>query len=214
MQPTIISLLGKPLAGKDTIAAELREQLPDTVSLSMGDLIREVKATGESHRFWPLLHESIAIADAGGVVPGEPINQCMEQLIGEKIAEGNTRIIWIAGPRNIEELTWLDTWAKAHDINTQFLHIDVPDAEVYKRLDGRKDHGRVDDAVPDVRLKNFYDITKPVIDSLRDQGRLMEINGVGEREAVKFRAVEALNMHRLDPEITLEFTQMTIRSRR
>lgn len=202
MQPTIISLLGKPLAGKDTVANALRDQLSDTVTISMGDIIREVKATGPTHRFWSLLKDSIAIGDAGGLAPDEPIMLCLTQLTEEHLKEGKTRIIWIAGPRSERELQMLDTWAQNRGFREQFLHIDVPDEEVYRRLDSRMD-GREDDKVPDVRLHNFRKITKPVIDRLRTEGRLVEIYGVGPREVVGRRAIESLMMTARNPEITL-----------
>lgn len=204
MQPTIIGLLGKPLSGKDTVARLVGERDPHVATISFGAIINEVKSTGENHRFWPLLHETISIADSGGIVPGEPINTCMEQLVSEQIAAGKTRIIWIAGPRNMEELDWLDHYTKTHDIKEQFIHINVPDEDVVTRLRGRNE-GRADDAldVLPVRLRNFREITKPVIDRLRDEGRLTEISGTGNKEMVGRQVIEALEVNQVDPEITL-----------
>jgi adenylate kinase family enzyme len=202
MQPTIISLLGKPLAGKDTVADALRNEYADLATISMGDVIREVKATGPSHRFWTLLESSIAVGDAGGIAPDEPVFICLTQLIEEELRAGKTRIVWVAGPRTEQQLQWLDAWTQNHGLREQFLHIDVPDEEVYRRLTGRTD-GREDDKVPDVRLQNFRDITKPVIDRLRDEGRLVEIYGIGPKEVVGRRAIESLMLTPRDPEITL-----------
>lgn len=214
MQRTVISLLGKPLAGKDTVAGALAEQNPEIAPISMGDVIREVKSTGPTHRFWDQLESSIEISDNGGIAPDKPVFDVLTKLADEKITQGKDAVIWVAGPRTLQQLGWLDDWAKEKGYRELFLHIDVPDEEVYKRLNVRKDGGRLDDNVPDVRLKNFREITKPVIDTVREQGRLLEINGVGTREDVKNRAVEALNMHLLDPEITMEFASVTIRARR
>ncbi len=202
MQPTIISLLGKPLAGKDTVAGALREQFSDIATISMGDVIREVKSTGSQHRFWQQLKESVAVGDSGGIAPDAPVFDCLKILAEEKLAEGHDAVVWVAGPRTLQQLGWLDDWTKEKGFREVFIHIDVPDAEVYKRLEGRN-NGREDDKVPHVRLQNFRDITKPVIDHLRQEGRLLEINGVGNREAVQNRTIEALTMRKFDPEITL-----------
>lgn len=205
IQPTIIGVLGKPLSGKDTVAHALMDEHPDTTTtISISAVISDVKKMGEAHRFWPILKDAISIAEAGGIVPGEPVNQCMEYLINEALAGGKTNIIWIAGPRNIEELEWLDGWAPKRHIATKYLHVDLSDEEALRRLDGRK-LGRLDDRadILKIRLDNFRDITKPVIDTLRQEGRLIEINGEGTVNDVRERLHDALHLRPYDPEITL-----------
>lgn len=204
MQPTIIGLLGKPLAGKDTIAKALQRDNPDIMTISMGDVVREVKATGPSHRFWPLLKDSISVVDRGGIAPDEPIFSCLTQLIEERVGEGYATIVWVAGPRSDQQVGWLDNWTRDRGYGEQFLYVDVPDTEVYQRVRTRAD-GRPDDreGIIDFRLKEFERITKPGIDRLRQEGRLMEINGIGGKEVVGRRAIEALRLTAPDPEITL-----------
>ncbi len=204
MQPTIIGVLGKPLSGKDTVIKAIRESDPSVAVISFGTILSEVKVLKESHRFWPMLKDAVSIAESGGIVPGDPINACMGQLITEAMYAGKTRIVWSAGPRNEEELHWLDAFSKQHNLKEQFLYVDVPDEEVYRRRNGRNE-GRLDDReeVVPVRLKNFEEITKPVIDRLRKEGRLTEISGIGSKETIASRAIEALDLKLRDPEITL-----------
>lgn len=201
-RPTLIGILGKPLAGKDTVANAIATFFPDTALISMGEVLREVRATGPSHRFWDKLSASSQVAAEGGMAAEEPVMECLTELISEQIADGKRRIIWIAGPRTMQELAMLDTWARQNDIREQFLHVDVPDDVVYERLTIRDD-GREDDRVPDVRMRVFNEVTRPVIEALRDQGRLMEMSGLGGVEIVGRRAVERIYMMNMDPEVRL-----------
>lgn len=204
MQPTIIGILGKPLSGKDTVANALCDHFPDVTTISMGDVVREVKATGPSHRFWSLLKDSISVVDRGGIAPDAPIFTCLTQLIEERLKQGYTTVVWVAGPRSDQQLGWLDNWTRDRGYGEQFLYVDVPDAEVYRRVRTRAD-GRPDDRedIINFRLKEFERVTKPGIDRLRQEGRLMEINGIGGKEGVAHRAIESLMMTARDPEITL-----------
>ena len=55
MQTTILAIVGKPLAGKDTQADLLVAAHPEAVKISPGHIIRAVKEEGETHRFWPIV---------------------------------------------------------------------------------------------------------------------------------------------------------------
>lgn len=203
MQPTIIGLLGKPLAGKDTVARALRDSLPNLATISMGEVVREVKAVGPAHRFWHELHDSIAIADAGGIAPDGPIFECLTKLITEQFDKGMETVVWVAGPRSEQQLNWLDAWAKDCGYQEKFVYIDVPDEIVYERVTQRAAHLREDDKVVPYRLGEFERITKTVIERLREQGRIHEIDGLGGKEAVGARAVELCMPRQSEYEPTL-----------
>jgi len=66
--------------------------------------------------------------------------------------------------------------------------------------DGREDD-RMDRFA--VRLNTFSNNIKLVADRLRKEGRLTEISGIGSKETVVSRAIDALNLKPRDPEITL-----------
>ena len=205
MQRIIIGLLGKPLAGKDTVADALRAKFPEIATISMGDVVREVKNVGESHRFWSMLHDVIAVADAGGIAPDEPIFRCLTQLSEEKWAEGKQVIVWVGGPRSEYQVDQLDAWTSAQGVEERFLHITVPDSEVYSRVMDRMNHGRADDRsdVIAVRLQEYERVTKPAVDRLVREGRIAMVNGVGERHSVCANAIESLQIPLLEREITL-----------
>ncbi len=203
-KPTIIGVLGKPLSGKDTVAYGLAEAIPCTAAISMGSVLREVKSTGPSHRFWDILHDPAEVAARGGMADDAPVFECFTKLVEENISAGITNIIWIAGPRTEDQLGWLDTWAKQRGIAENFVYVDVPDEETHRRLNGRN-AGRDDDRseILDYRLDIYNTFTKPAVDRLRREGRIVEIDGVGPVEAVSRRAVEGLHLSLRDPEITL-----------
>lgn len=203
-QPTIIGVLGKPLSGKDTVAKSLCEKDPGIAMISMGEVLREVKKEGPSHRFWDMLHESSEVAADGGLAYDYPVFQCLTEIVAEKFRQGKTIILWVGGPKSEYQLGLLDSWAHERGMNEKFLFIDVPDTEVYHRLDGRRD-GREDDEMEKLRLRlKLYDESiKPVVDKVRTEGRLAEVYGVGDKDAIRRRVVEALRVSHRDPEITL-----------
>jgi len=203
MKPTIIALLGKPLAGKDTVARCLRNFDAGLATISIGEVLREVKAVGQDHRFWPLFKDAITIADAGGIVPDEPIFRCFTRLVTEHLDAGKETVIWIGGPRSDQQLDWLDRWTRACGYEEKFMYVDVPDDIVFERVEQRKSHKRTDDQAVEYRLAEFERVTKPVVDRLRDQGRLHEINGTGGKEHVGTKAVELLFPGVREPEIRL-----------
>jgi adenylate kinase family enzyme len=208
MARTVIGILGKPLSGKDTVAETLRLTHPSLAAISMGDVVREVKAVGPAHRFWDLLKDSIAVADAGGIAPDEPIFRCITLLIEEQFRSGKDTVLWVGGPRSEQQVRWLDAWVTENGYHDQFLHIDVPDGEVYARLNDRLRHGRADDRTDVIafRLTEYERVTAPAVSRLAEEGKLRQINGVGSKESVAAHAAAALGLPGIDPETSLPLT--------
>lgn len=204
MQPTIIGLIGKPLSGKDTFARELIKQRADVGYISIGETIKEIKAIGSTHRFAPVLSDAIAVADRGGIAPEGPICAVVEQLIQEFLIQGKTTIVWAGGPRNIAELDWLTDWSKDHGLRDRYLLFDISDAEATMRLAYRQE-GRADDRedILNTRLAEYHAVTEPVVTKLQQEGRLLSVCGVGERESVMASAMEALRLPAFVPEASL-----------
>lgn len=203
MKPTIIGVLGKPLAGKDTVANYVQRHSEGVATISMGEVVREVKAVGPTHRFWPDLHGVIAVADAGGIAPDEPIFRCLARLATEELDKGNETVIWVGGPRSEQQLRWLDAWTKECGYDEKFVYIDVSDDVVYDRVRQRESDGRADDLAVPYRLMEFERVTKPVVDTLREQGRVLEVCGTGGKEVVGARALESLKTARQEWEVSL-----------
>lgn len=199
MQPTIISILGKPLSGKDTVARRLAANLPDAVFINPGEIIREVSSRGQEHRFWGILSPHIPAMEKGIQVPDEAMNPLFETLINEAIAEGKKNIIIAGSPRTLDQLnTFFGFSARIKGIL-----VDVTDGETYRRSAARGE-GRVDDnpIAHTMRLDEFNQKIKPVLVKLLHEGRLITVDGMQEKEAV-YRDVEKHLQFFVDQEIGL-----------
>jgi len=203
-QPTIISILGRPLAGKDTQAEMLLHALPFAVHLSTGDMIREVKRVGPEHRFWPILGPHIATMDQGILIPEEAINEVFEKVVHEKLAQGVKTIIVTAHPRMEKELTAYDDVVKKEGLQPIFININTSEDHMYV-LHQTRDDSRTDDQIGVIatRIQEFNKHTQPVLDQLRKEGRLIDVDGVGTKAEVHERMKVALRPYLRDPEITL-----------
>ena len=87
----------------------------------------------------------------------------------------------------------LDEWLTEHQepLNV-VLQIYVPLEELLRRLAGR---GREDDnrAIVAERLKQFDELTRPLLEYYRDRGILHRIEGVGKTEDVFDRIMTAVD---------------------
>ncbi len=204
MQPTIISILGRPLAGKDTQAALLARNIPDSVIISTGAMIREVKNEGESHRFWPILGPHIAVMDQGILIPEEAVNEAFERVVHEKLAEGVRNIIVTAHPRMPKELESYDKMLAREGLTGVFVHLETSEPYMYA-MGGTRNHGRADDRqdVLHTRAKEFTLHTEPVLHQLRTEGRLHTVFAERPIEIVQQELRNVLRPYLPDPEATL-----------
>ena len=196
-------LFGPPGAGKGTQADRLRTdfQLP---FISTGDMLRaNVRDETELGR------QAKAYMDAGDLVPDELIVAMAAERLQEHDAEDG--FILDGFPRTIEQATALsEQLSELGRRVTAALLIDVPDAEVIRRLSGRRmcvkaghnyhvefdppkhegvcdqDGSRLiqrDDDKPDViehRLAVYHEKTKPLVDYYDKLGLMRRIDGTRE----------------------------------
>ncbi len=196
-------LFGPPGAGKGTQAERLREdfQLP---FISTGDMLRaNVKNETELGR------KAKEFMDAGDLVPDDLI----VAMAGQRLQEDDAADGFILDgfPRTIEQADALDAQlATLGRRVTAALLIDVPDAEVIRRLSGRRvcvksghnyhvefdppknegvcdqDGSRLiqrDDDKADVienRLRVYHEKTKPLVDYYDGRGLMRRIDGTRE----------------------------------
>ncbi len=204
MKPTILSLIGKPLAGKDTQADLIVAAHPEAVKISTGHIMRAVREEGETHRFWPLIGPYIPMMEQGLKLPDGPTLAMLQEVIREQIAEGKRLLVVAGSPRGLEQLEGFHRIADETGSRLCVVEIHATDAETYKRSAARNE-GRVDDTpeVHTVRLEEYRKFVEPVADALRSQGTLTEIDGMRPVETV-FKDMETvLRKNVLDPEITL-----------
>jgi len=204
VKPTILAIIGKPLAGKDTQADLLVAAHPEAVKISTGHIMRAIREEGETHRFWPLIGPYIPMMEQGFKVPDEPTVAMLGQVMKEQIAEGKKLLIIAGSPRGLTQLDAFDGMAKETGAVFHLVHIDATDEETFRRSAARNE-GRVDDTpeVHAVRLDEYRAYVAPMVDTLRMQGRLKEIHGMQHIEDV-FRDMERyVRGTIIDPEITL-----------
>ena len=126
----IIVLMGAPGAGKGTQARLLQERL-GLPQISTGDMFRALK--GEKT---PLAQEVRAIMEAGNLVPDEVTIRVVRERTGrEDCADG---YILDGFPRNPAQAAMLEKLAAEQGKKIQAVLVDVPHAELEKRMVGRR----------------------------------------------------------------------------
>lgn len=208
-------LMGPPGAGKSTVAHALAEHIPVSI-ISTGVLLRAEIATGSS-----LGREIAAAIDHGNYVSDALMNQVLEQHLAQLPADKG--LILDGYPRTLSQAQYLPTLlATCGRTLTRVIELDVPDAELIRRLSGRRmcvsAHGtfpvhidnpaslaecaaqggtlhiRPDDEADVVRhrIGVYHGATEPLIAYYRQQGRLLEINGNAPAHIIAQHVLEHL----------------------
>lgn len=204
MKPTILAIIGKPLAGKDTQADLIVAAHPDAAKISTGHIIRDVAAEGEIHRFWPIIGPYVPMMEKGLKLPDEPTLAMLDEVIQEQMTDGKKLLVIAGSPRGLVQLEGFSQIADEIGAKLVVLHINVSDEMTYWRS-GHRNEGRVDDApeVHKVRLAEYDKYVRPVADRLRTDGKLTEINGMRSIDDVHKDIENHVISRILDPEITL-----------
>ena len=204
-------LLGAPGAGKGTQGEIIRERL-DIPTISTGVILREAIKAGT-----PLGQQAKAIIDQGGLVPDEVVNG----IVRERLAQEDCKNGFILDgfPRTLPQAQALDQMGVQID---KVLYIQVPDALIEERLCNRrvcegcgatyhllnqpssagdlceKCGGKLiirkDDKPETIRarLATYHQMTEPLADYYRSQGKLSEIDGSTTIEAATEATLRAL----------------------
>jgi len=170
-----IALFGPPGAGKGTQSKLLIEKYNLTY-ISTGDMLRE-----EIVNKTPIGIEAKSIIERGDLVPDEMIVQIIETKVTMNL---ETRGILFDGfPRTIVQAYILDgLLLKLNTSLTCMLSLEVPNDDLITRmLERAKTSGRADDNldVIKVRLKEYENKTKPVIEFYSEKGKYFPVKGVG-----------------------------------
>jgi|SRR5688572_12429954 len=126
----IIVLIGAPGAGKGTQSRLLHERrgLPQ---ISTGEMFREMKTTDT-----PLAREVQAIMKAGALVPDDVTYRIVEQRTSREDCKNG--YVLDGYPRTAVQAEQLEGLARSQGFEIQAIEIDVPSAELMKRLTGRR----------------------------------------------------------------------------
>ena len=209
-----VILLGPPGAGKGTQAARIAEKLQVT-SVSSGELLRDnVRNNTELGR------KAKSFMDRGVLVPDDLV---IRMVMGWLDAPEQTNGFVLDGfPRTLAQAEALDNELADKSGIDRVLYINVPEAELIRRLAGRYicrtcqttfhesfspparagicdncggELYQRDDDKPEVvgkRLEVFFAETEPLVDYYRQAGNLKEINGEGTIEDVGSALLAAL----------------------
>jgi adenylate kinase len=183
-----IALFGPPGAGKGTQSKLLLEKYNLTY-ISTGDILRE-----EISNKTPLGIEAKGIIEKGGLVPDDLIVQIIEKRVTMNL---NTAGILFDGfPRTVVQAYILEgLLSKMNTSLTCMLSLEVPKDELISRmLERAKIGGRADDTmeVIKVRLEEYENKTKPVIEFYKEKNKYFPIDGVGSVNTIFNKLIETI----------------------
>lgn len=203
-------LFGPPGAGKGTQARHLVDRFA-LKQISTGDLFRAALRDET-----PVGLEAKGYMDRGELVPDSVVNKMVEEALG---AIGNDGFILDGFPRTTEQARWLLGHLAAHGAPLDaVVSLKVDPELIVQRLSQRrtdKETGAIyhldfnpppadlpadrlvhrSDDQPDAirtRLAVYEDETRPVAAVFRDTVPFVEVDGVGEIDAVQGRIMDAL----------------------
>jgi adenylate kinase len=172
--------LGPPGSGKGTQAKLLQRRL-GAVPIGTGDILRDA-----IRRQTPLGKKVEAYLPAGLLVPDELVNAIVEERF---VASDRPNSFVMDGyPRTVPQAVNFESVLRTAELGIDYVVLfTVPDAEVMRRLAGRrlaeKRRDDVDDTVRK-RLVEYVHNTAPLIEHYRRQGILRDIDATADVETV------------------------------
>ena len=180
-----IILLGPPGAGKGTQAKRLQDAR-GMVQLSTGDMLREARTSGTE-----MGRKVAAVLDGGGLVTDDIVIG----LIDEKLAmAGHGGFIFDGFPRTLKQADALGELLARKGLTLDaVIELVVDDEALVGRIVKRADDARAagqpvrrDDTpeVFEVRLREYYKNTAPLVGYYWAKGDLVQIDGMAEMQTV------------------------------
>ena len=179
-------LFGPPAAGKGTQAKRLVDGR-GMVQLSTGDMLRAAIASGSE------LGKRVAgIMERGELVSDAIVIELIESRLPEAEAAGGA--IFDGFPRTLAQAEALDDMLKGRGSQIdKVVRLKVDDEALMRRIAGRfAESGRPDDNPESfkVRLAAYNSQTAPLLPYYENQGKVIEVDGMGSMEAVA-QAIDA-----------------------
>jgi adenylate kinase len=173
-------LFGPPAAGKGTQAKRLVEQR-GMIQLSTGDMLRAAIASGSE-----LGQRVSGIMERGDLVSDEIVIELIESRLPEAEAHGGA--IFDGFPRTLAQAETLDAMLDGRRRPIDLvIRLKVDDEALMRRVAGRfAESGRPDDNPESfkVRLAAYNAQTAPLLPYYQTHGKLVEVDGMGDVEAV------------------------------
>ena len=174
-------LLGPPGAGKGTQAARIAERL-GIPAISTGDIFRA----------------NVAGATELGTQAKDSITNAM---VADRIAQDDCEAGFLLDgyPRTIAQVGELDSMLEASGLALDVVIEITADAEavIARLLKRAGEQGRADDTEPVIRrrLEVYAESTAPLAGIYAERGLLVQVDGMGEIDAVTGRIMDALSAH-------------------
>jgi adenylate kinase len=181
-------ILGPPGAGKGTQASRIAEHL-GIPAISTGDIFR-ANIKNET----PLGLQVKEVLASGGYVSDEVTNA----IVNDRLAQTDcgSGFLLDGYPRTLAQVDALDGMLAGHGAALDHvLELTVDDEAVVARLLKRAEsEGREDDTehVIRERMAIYHRETKPLSDTYRERGLLVEVDGLGAVDEVTERILAAL----------------------
>jgi adenylate kinase len=181
-------ILGPPGAGKGTQAARIADHhgIP---AISTGDIFR-ANIKNET----PLGLQVKEILASGGYVSDDVTNAIVEDRLAQDDCSGG--FLLDGYPRTLAQVAALDAMLAAHGASLDHvLELTVDDDAVVARLLKRAEsEGRADDTEEVIRerMAIYHRETRPLSDTYRERGLLVDVDGLGEVDEVTKRILTAL----------------------
>jgi adenylate kinase len=187
-------IVGPPGAGKGTQAARISERY-GIPTISTGDIFR-FNIANETD----LGKQVKAIVDAGDYVPDELTNALVTDRLNE--ADADNGFLLDGYPRTTDQVRYLAELLAAHGHALDaVVRLVADEDEIVRRLRARAiDQGRVDDSEEAIRHRQevYQRETAPLLEMFREQGLLIEVDGLGAVDDVTQRIFTALTERGLD----------------
>lgn len=192
---TRLLIVGPPGAGKGTQSVRLTNafRIP---AIATGDIFR-----ANIKNQTPLGVEVKAIIDAGDFVPDSLTNDLVASRLREEDCE--TGFLLDGYPRTVEQLHFLDDLLAAEGTALDaVIQLVADEDEIVSRLLKRAhEEGRTDDTPETIRYRQalYQRETAPLIAIYKERGLVVEIDALGDVDAVGERIKAELNARQIVP---------------
>jgi adenylate kinase len=177
-------LLGAPGSGKGTQAALLAEELA-IPAISTGEMLRQAVAAGT-----PLGERIEKVMSSGDLVDDATMGEVVKTRLAREDAEGG--FILDGYPRTLAQADQLAEILVGMDAEQDgVLYLQVPEAELVKRILGRQRADDKEDVIRQ-RLLVYRRQTQPLVEYYEQRGLLMPIDGDRPEDEVAAALLEAL----------------------
>jgi adenylate kinase len=185
-------LMGPPGAGKGTQAKVVAEHFA-IPAISTGDIFR-ANVAGRTE----LGVKAQEYMDAGEYVPDEITNAMVRDRIGQP--DAGSGFLLDGYPRTLAQVDELDDMLAGHDVSLDAVVSLAADQDelVARLLQRAQIEGRADDTEDVIRRRQevYEEQTAPLLKVYGDRGLLVEVDGMGEVEAVTQRIFAELEQSR------------------